>query len=298
MTGMAQKKKPQVNVSGATAVGGERLTGRQRAIVATLAFHGATGVTTDVLIDVVWGGEPPKAARQSLQNQVTRLRRRFGADFVRTDHDGYRLGGETDLDVFQASVRPLVDAPVAASSIDGLESALGHWHGVPYSDLDEYVPAEAERGRLLELHAFAEEHLAAARLAAGDHDRAIADLTAMVAAEPYRDRRWILLVLANHLAGRHSDALAVYDRAVARFAEDLRACPSALLTLLRDRIAAGEEIHLADLEDLADEPLPAKLPSSGGSGDPAHRRSHPARCRRSRVQKRHMTPKPPSYRQA
>ncbi|MCB0978265.1 MAG: winged helix-turn-helix domain-containing protein [Acidimicrobiales bacterium] len=292
-------RNPQVNVSGPATVDGERLTGRQRAIVAALAFHGEAGVTTDVLIDIVWGGTPPKAARQSLQNQITRLRRCFGPDLVRTDKDGYRLGCETDLGAFQRLVGNLFDGPVSGDLVGRLEQALENWHGLPYSDLAEFVPVEAERYRLAELHAQTEEHLAASRLAAGDHARAISDLTGMVTEEPYRDRRWILLVLANHLAGRQAEALAAYDRAVSLFSEDLRACPSALLTLLRDRIAAGETIQLADLEDVhetSDVSVGEDAPTAraSGPGIPAHRRQHPARCRRGRGQSRHTTPKSPS----
>ena len=278
---------PLVTVAGMTSIHGERLTGRQRAIVAALAFHGRAGTTTEVLIDIVWQGSPPKAARQSLQNQITRLRRRFGPDLIQTDIDGYRLMAETDVQRFQEVTAPWVDRPASPEAIGPLVDALAGWRGEPYVDLDDFVPVEAERCRLLELHARAEEQLAVCRMVAGEHGRAADQLTALVTEDPYRERRWKLLVLAHHLDGRQTDALAAYERAERRFADDLRARPSALLIRLRDRIAAGETIELADLEVVAttaavgEAPAPrdgrATLPAvEGGHG---RARSVRGRCR-------------------
>lgn len=237
-----------VTVTGPTCIGDERLTARQRAIVAAMAFHGDGGATTEVLVDVVWSGTAPKAARQSLQNQITRLRRRFGEDLIRTDPDGYRLRATTDVQRFEQVVGPRVHLPAAPDGIDALSAALANWRGTPYADLVDFVPVEAERSRLVELHARAQEHLAVCRLAAGDHGRAAVDLAALVGEDPYRERRWTLLVLAHHLAGRRADALAAYDRAEQCFEADLRARPSLALTALRDRIAAGEPVALGEIE--------------------------------------------------
>ena len=272
---------PIVTVSGPVTVDGAKPTARQRAILAGLALHGDVGATTDVLIDLVWAGRPPSAARQSLQNQVTRLRRRFGAGLIATDVDGYRLGADTDLRRFETAAVPLVDGPVHGGAVAMLSDALALWNGTPYVDLYDHVPAEAERNRLVELHALTEEHLAASRLAAGDTAMATADLSALVTADPYRERRWVLLVLAHHLAGRNADALAAYDRAVAVFEGDLHSSTSPVFALMRERIASGGSIALADLEDVA-------APSVLGDADAnrrarTHRRSHAPRCRRHSV---------------
>ncbi|MBX3313140.1 MAG: AfsR/SARP family transcriptional regulator [Actinobacteria bacterium] len=268
-----------VSVTGPTCIDDERLTGRQRAIVAAMAFHGDGGATTEVLVDVVWAGEAPKAARQSLQNQITRLRRRFGADLIRTDHDGYRLDAVTDVQRFEQVVAPRVHLPASPDGVTPLADALAGWRGVPYADLVDFVPAEAERSRLVELHARAQEHLAVCRLAAGDHGRAAVDLAALVGEDPYRERRWTLLVLAHHLAGRQADALAAYDRAVRCFETDLRARPSTALTILRDRIAEDGAVALDEVEAVvARKPAPV-VPSTGSSSPAGHRRARAARCR-------------------
>src|SRR3546814_8208547 len=92
--------EPLVTVLGPTTVAGEPVTARQRAILAALVLHRRRALTTELLIDAVWSDDVPRAARQSLQNQITRLRRRFGADLVVTDGTGYRLGWATDVGRF------------------------------------------------------------------------------------------------------------------------------------------------------------------------------------------------------
>src|SRR5918998_5332426 len=63
----------------ALALGGQRA----RALFAVLALMGGRVVTTDRLIDELWGEDPPARARESLQMHVSRLRKALaeaGAD--------------------------------------------------------------------------------------------------------------------------------------------------------------------------------------------------------------------------
>jgi DNA-binding SARP family transcriptional activator len=54
------------------ALGGQR----PRTLFALLALMAGRVVTTDRLVDELWGEEPPARARDSLQMHVSRLRRR------------------------------------------------------------------------------------------------------------------------------------------------------------------------------------------------------------------------------
>ena len=51
-----------------------------------------------------------------------------------------------------------------------------------------------------------------AALRSGEHDRVITDLTALVRAQPLRERRWALLALAQYQAGRQAEALRTLRR--------------------------------------------------------------------------------------
>src|SRR3546814_17314400 len=84
--------EPLVTVLGPTTVAGEPVTARQRAILAALVLHRRRALPTELLIDAVWSDDVPRAARQSLQNQIPRQRRRFCAELVVTAGTGYRLG--------------------------------------------------------------------------------------------------------------------------------------------------------------------------------------------------------------
>src|SRR6188508_2983344 len=65
---------------------------RQRAVLARLALVAGQVVTSDRLIDDVWGGEPPPTATNTLQSYVSLLRRSLGAaDLIRRDGPGYVL---------------------------------------------------------------------------------------------------------------------------------------------------------------------------------------------------------------
>src|SRR3954452_6045523 len=64
---------------------------RMRALLAFLLLHANQPVSSDRLIDEVWGPEPPKTAGASLQNYVSRLRKAIGADTIRSQPTGYIL---------------------------------------------------------------------------------------------------------------------------------------------------------------------------------------------------------------
>ena len=64
---------------------------QQRRVLAVLAVHANEVVSSDRLIDVLWGEVPPASASHTLQTLVSRLRGGLGADRVETVAPGYRL---------------------------------------------------------------------------------------------------------------------------------------------------------------------------------------------------------------
>jgi DNA-binding SARP family transcriptional activator len=76
--------------------------GRQRALLAMLLIHANEPVSTDELIDELWGERPPRTVRKSVQVYVARLRKALGGgvDRLVTHPTGYLLHvdpGELDL---------------------------------------------------------------------------------------------------------------------------------------------------------------------------------------------------------
>ena len=77
--------------------GPRRLGGpKQRALLAVLCLHVNEVVSTDRLIDELWGQRPPKTASAYLQNCVSRLRGSLGPGLIETRAPGYMLRADPD----------------------------------------------------------------------------------------------------------------------------------------------------------------------------------------------------------
>ena len=78
------------------AVGGSK----QRALLATLLLHANRVVSTERLIDELWGERPPETASNALQVYVSRLRKAVGGDVVAHRGTGYVAQvARSDLDL-------------------------------------------------------------------------------------------------------------------------------------------------------------------------------------------------------
>jgi len=68
-------------------IGGQK----QRGVLALLLLHANEVVSTDRLIDEVWGARPPTTVDASLQNCISHLRRVLGPGSIETRPPGYQL---------------------------------------------------------------------------------------------------------------------------------------------------------------------------------------------------------------
>src|SRR5919199_1212980 len=64
---------------------------RQRALLAALLLRANEVVSTDRLVDEIWGERPPETAPNALQQHVSQLRKALGADLVERRGPGYVL---------------------------------------------------------------------------------------------------------------------------------------------------------------------------------------------------------------
>ena len=129
---------------------------KQRALLAVLLLHRGEVLSTDRLIDELWGEHPPTTAVKTLQGYVSRLRRALGADVLQTRGRGYAislLGGQLDLERFErlaADGRAAREAGDVATAARRLGEALALWRGGPLSDFTYEPFAQGEIGRLEE----------------------------------------------------------------------------------------------------------------------------------------------------
>ncbi|MEU9157744.1 BTAD domain-containing putative transcriptional regulator [Streptomyces sp. NPDC048417] len=231
-------------------VGGARL----RALLTVLALRPGRGVPAGLLVDEVWGADPPADAGGALQALVGRLRRALGADAIESTDGGYRLAAapdDIDLHRFERltgeALRALADGdPAKATTV--LDDALALWHGPALADLPDRT-AEAARVDVRRLDALRARHTAA--LALGQAEQALPELTALCDAHPLDESLQTLRLRALHSCGRTAEALAAYD--------DVR-------RLLADRLGSdpGPELRAlhAELLDPAAEPEEPSRPGN------------------------------------
>jgi DNA-binding SARP family transcriptional activator len=214
---------------------------KQRTLLAHLVLHVNGVVTTERLIDSIWGDEPPETARNTLQTYIRHLRRIVGADRIHHRSAGYVLEArpdEVDLLRFVALVEEAKrlsssDLPGAGST---LRDALGLWRGPALDDLAEQPSLHADIARLEELRMAVTEDRIDADLRLGAHRELVPELEVLVGEHPFRERLWGQLMVALYRSGRQGDALEAFQRARGILAEELGIDPSPDLQRLQDQI--------------------------------------------------------------
>ncbi|MEA2296848.1 MAG: hypothetical protein QOE86_4487, partial [Solirubrobacteraceae bacterium] len=185
-------------------------TGRQRALLALLILRANELVSSDRLVEELWGASPPATAPKMLHNQVCALRQALGRDGrLETRGSAYRLNvglDERDLDRFEGLVaRGRAAEPEQAA--ESLRLALDLWRGAPFADLAFEPFAQTEIMRLGERRWAVFEAWVEAELTLGRHADLVAELEVAVAAQPLRERLHGALMLALYRCGRQADAL-------------------------------------------------------------------------------------------
>ncbi|GAA4575706.1 BTAD domain-containing putative transcriptional regulator [Planotetraspora kaengkrachanensis] len=248
-------------------VGGPRV----RAFLALLLLSPGRLVTTEHLIDGVYGDDPPNGAGNAVQSQIARLRRMIGDDgLIRSRSGGYLIEadpGDIDAHRFESLAaegrRALAEGDHRRAA-GMLDEALALWRGPALADIGSAPFAAAQVTRLEESRLAATEDRMEAGLALGEHRDLVPRLEQLVAAHPVRERLRAQLMRALAASGRQADALESYADIRRTLADELGADPSpelseAHLTVLRGEPAprtggrVGLPAHLTDLVGRADD---------------------------------------------
>ena len=243
--------------------------GLTRAVLLSLLLRPNQTVSTDVLIEDLYGEDLPAHPLNALQVQVSYLRKVLAdagaADLLRTEGAGYRLildPTAVDARHFETLVsRARSSADVATSgalhaAVEALDQALALWRGTPLEDVAYRDFAAAEIARLDELRLVARELRAEVQLALGHHREVVPDLAALAEEQPHRERVHQLLMLALYRAGRQSDALREYEATRLALGEGLGLEPGPEIRQL--------ERAILDQDSTLDwVPPPARAPDEG-----------------------------------
>jgi DNA-binding SARP family transcriptional activator len=208
---------------------------RPRALLAVLLLHPNEVVPADRLIDELWGEDSPEDAAAALRVNVSRLRKALPQDVLTTRSPGYIIrvdSDELDLHRFERMVdegRSLLARGLAADASERLRDALSLWRGPALADFAYESFAQAAIARLEEIRLAAVELRIDADLALGRHDELVAELDALVAEHPLRERLRGYLMTALYRSGRQAEALDAYQEARRALVDELGLEPSPAL---------------------------------------------------------------------
>jgi len=219
-----------------------------------LLVHANEVVSSDRLVDALWGERPPETAATALQGFVSQLRKVLEPDrapgapgaVLITRTPGYMLRVDPEaLDAarFEQLVlegQEALAAGEAKRAADVLREALGLWRGPALAGVDETIPTHGEAHRLEELRLEALEDRIDADFALGHDGALVSELESLVEQEPLRERPRGQLMLAFYRAGRQADALELYKDTRRTFVEQLGIEPTPRLRELEQAILAQD----------------------------------------------------------
>ena len=218
---------------------------KQRAVLAVLLLHANEIVSTDRIIDLIWGS-PPRTAEHSVQIYISNLRKVLSdgsqTGLIETRPPGYVLKVSPDaVDAlrFERMVREGLAAVRAGDLAGGqstLEKALDAWTAAPLAEF-AYDDFAVEYIRSLEeLRSDALETLAAVHLGQGSLEKARDLARRAIEADPLREEPRRVMMLTLYRSGRQAEALRHYGGYQKLLGEQLGIGPSESLRDLEERV--------------------------------------------------------------
>lgn len=216
----------------------------QRRLLTALTIAAGATLSSEQLIDRLWGQEPPPAARNSLQSHVARLRATLGGSAIVTRPPGYALDTSAvtvDAVEFERAVAAargrLPDAPAEAVAV--LAEALGAWRGAAHAEFVADL-ARDEALRLENLRVDARSLLAEAQARTGDHPAAIDTLLRLLGDHPLREDVALATARALGSFDRVTQALDLLRSYRSRLGDELGLDPGAAIAELEQQLLRGE----------------------------------------------------------
>jgi class 3 adenylate cyclase/DNA-binding winged helix-turn-helix (wHTH) protein len=215
---------------------------KERALFCVLASRPGMSVSISELTEFLWADSSPASYRKAIQTYISNLRHLLPAGSITTTGSGYRLNvspehvDSTEFEILLGDAARSAEDGDSIAASNQLSEALALWRGHPFDDVFEHPRGGGEVARLEELRRSAEEHRLKTQLQLGRHEVAVADLEVAVTAEPLREQRWALLMLALYRCGRQADALRRYQQLCGLLRDELGLSPGGQLAALEQAI--------------------------------------------------------------
>jgi DNA-binding SARP family transcriptional activator len=223
--------------------------GREQSLFALLLIHRGEVVSTDRILETLWGARPPETAAKAVQGYVSHLRRVLEPDrseLLVTRPPGYALRRDgvvvdaTRFEQLAGDGRRALDDGSDEEAARVLDQALALWRGPALAEFAYDDFAQGEVHRLGELRLSATEDRVEALLRLGRHGELAGQLDSLVAAHPLRERLRGQWMLALYRSGRQADALAAYRDGRRLLASELGLEPGPELQRLERAILAQD----------------------------------------------------------
>jgi DNA-binding SARP family transcriptional activator/predicted negative regulator of RcsB-dependent stress response len=216
-----------------------------RTLAAVLLCNPNQPVAVATLVDALWDLAPPRQAAANVRVYVHHLRQALGEDRISRRPAGYQMivrPRELDVDRFDRLVamgRDHLARHEPAKARDALRAALALWRGPALAGFEKCDILTIDAHRLEEQRLDALEQVFDTELALGQHAAIAAELRALSARNPGREKLRAQLMRALAGSGRGGEALEVFDETRRWLADEFGLDPSAAL----------RDLYLAILRD-------------------------------------------------
>ncbi|MCA1824166.1 MAG: BTAD domain-containing putative transcriptional regulator [Mycobacteriales bacterium] len=223
---------------------------KARLLLKVLALARGAMVPTDVLVDRLWGEDPPARPGDQVSVLVSRLRNVLGATRLPRGDGGYTLVVDwLDVDelarlVAEADRR--LNAGGATAALAAAAAAVALVRGPLLPDEPDAEWVEAERAAALRLAARARLVAADAALRTGATGEAAHLSAAVLDDDPYDESALRLYMRACGVAGRPAAALTAYDKVRRRLADELGTDPAPATVALYEQLLQSGTVELAE----------------------------------------------------
>ncbi|WP_405987837.1 BTAD domain-containing putative transcriptional regulator [Streptomyces sp. NBC_00986] len=233
---------------------------KPRQVLALLVLHTDQVVPVTMMTEELWGAEPPRSARPTLQTYILQLRElitvalehggatnegRCAKDVLLTVPGGYLLkGGEGTSDVREFERLAgmgyrAMDAEDFREAARCLCEALALWTGPALADVQAGPHLRTQIKRLEETRLCVLDQRIEADLRLGRHRELLAELTVLVSKYPMHESLCGQYMVALYRSGRRGEALEAYQRLRSTLVRSLGLEPSAALAKLQRSILAA-----------------------------------------------------------
>lgn len=219
-------------------------------LLAALLIRANQPVSTDELLDELWGNEPPKRARAALHVYISHLRKNYvqpavdGAA-IRTHAQGYLL--ETDrasVDVFRLQSLHAAGRDEAERdperALESFATAAALFRGPVLAGIDNGLIVGTFARWAEEVRLECLEAIAMCSLRLGRHREVIGDLSRWVEQYPLNENLREQLMLALYRSGRRAEALEVFQSARQVLREELGLDPRMTMRRLQFAILSAD----------------------------------------------------------